>query len=95
MLPPCLEERLTLRQVALLLHVHIATVWRWCLKGVRGRILRTTRVGGRRFVLPADLAAFLAEDELPDSSLDRERRADLAGHLLDAKGIRGPPAGPA
>lgn len=37
----------------------IATIWRWATRGVRGVILRTMVVGGRRYVTPRDVAEFL------------------------------------
>jgi len=40
--------------------VHVATVWRWYLRGVRGRRLTTVMIGGRRYVLAHDLEEFLA-----------------------------------
>lgn len=39
--------------------VHAATVWRWILGGVRGRKLPSRLIGGRRFIEPGDLDAFL------------------------------------
>lgn len=88
--------RLTLTQVAQQLGVHVATTWRWALYGVKGRRLRTVAVGGRRFVLPADLEAFLAQDggQRHDADADLHRRAADAGKLLDARGVRIPTAIP-
>lgn len=34
--------------------VHVSTVCRWCLRGVRGRRLRSALVGGKRFVRRSD-----------------------------------------
>lgn len=85
------ESRQGMQAAARKLHVHVATVCRWTLHGVRGQRLRTVRIGGRRFVLTRDLDAFLAalnqEQNLPPD--DRRRRADVAGEKLDALGVTG------
>lgn len=52
-------DRLSLSAVARALEVHVATVSRWCLRGVRGKKLRTVLIGGRRFVLLEDLHDFV------------------------------------
>jgi hypothetical protein len=82
------DTRRSLSQLAAYLNVHLATTWRWTLKGVKGRKLRTVMVGGRRFVLQSDLDKFLAQDQPSSPSPDRDRRADVAGQLLDARGVR-------
>ena len=56
-------KRFTLNAVADRLGVHLTTVWRWTLDGVRGRRLKTILIGGRRYVLEADLLTFLDEPE--------------------------------
>ncbi len=40
--------------------LHVRTVFRWALSGVRGVRLRTTLVGGQRCTTLADLHAFFA-----------------------------------
>ena len=54
-----LNERLTLNQVAKQLDVHIGTVHRWTLRGVRGKRLRSFLVGGRRYISRSDLERFI------------------------------------
>ncbi len=39
------------------------TLWRWCVRGVRGQKLRSRFIGGRRVVSEDDLDAFLAVEE--------------------------------
>lgn len=83
------SKRYSMYEVARLIDVHVATIWRWSLNGVRGRKLKTFLVGGRRFVRASDLEAFLAGDNTPSSSdLDLEARAEIAGKLLDSQGVR-------
>ena len=43
------EQRLTLTQLAKQEGVSIPTPWRWANRGVRGVVLETFNVGGRRF----------------------------------------------
>lgn len=82
------DDRLSLSQVANLLGVHVATVWRWTKHGVRGRRLQTVAIGGRRYVLQRDLDSFV-QGERPDTDDSRrQRRADSAGHLLDSLGVK-------
>lgn len=38
---------------------HISTVWRWCLRGVKGHTLKSTMIGGRRYISKADLDDFI------------------------------------
>ncbi|MDQ3702195.1 MAG: helix-turn-helix domain-containing protein [Chloroflexota bacterium] len=83
-------RRHSMSQAAKLLGVHVATVWRWTLHGVRGRRLRTVSVGGRRYVLDDDLTAFLSQgnvDRHADGSETLRRRADDAGRILDGVGV--------
>lgn len=86
------EERYSLRQAATLLGVHLATVWRWVLHGVRGRKLPTVMVGGRRYILARDLDDFLAADDsaadrAPHEPVDLDRRAGAVSDELDRLGI--------
>lgn len=55
------HNRLTTAEVAEIVGVHVKTVQRWVLSGVRGKILRSTLLGGRRFVFRQDLADFLGD----------------------------------
>lgn len=83
------SERYPLKQVALKLKVHIATIWRWVLHGVRGQRLPTILVGGRRYVLKSDLEAFLAPHaQDAGHATDLQTRAGVAGKLLDAHGFK-------
>ena len=41
--------------------IHTSTIVRWCLYGLGGVKLASTKIGGRRYVRTADLARFLEE----------------------------------
>jgi excisionase family DNA binding protein len=55
------SKRYTLRQVAKLLKVNVSTIYRWLDPGIRGHVLASFLVGGRRFVSEDALEAFLKE----------------------------------
>ena len=69
---PVLEPRLSIREVAQLLGVSVATIWRWVLAGVRGR----------RYVLESDLEKFLQpHEDQSDASADCTNAARIATQL--------------
>jgi len=84
----CSRSRLSPRQLASFLDVHISTVWRWMRDGVRvgdERVrLKSTRVGGRVFIMEEDASAFLTalkgardksvQHQLPESSPGPDER---------------------
>lgn len=53
-------DRLSVNQLARRENLHVSTVWRWMLHGVRGTKLRSVRVGGRRYITEADWSDFTA-----------------------------------
>lgn len=55
------HNRLTTAEVAEIVGVHVKTIQRWVLSGVRGKKLRSTLIGGRRFIYRRDLAGFLGD----------------------------------
>lgn len=79
------HERLTVNQVAKRLKVHTGTVWRWVLRGVRGRVLTSHFVGGRRYISSSELEAFLRPTSPQRHSIARNQRAELAGIELDRR----------
>jgi hypothetical protein len=57
-----LAPRLSLRDAADELQVSLPTLWRWITPpGVKGAVLMSVLIGGRRYVLRADLDRFLAQ----------------------------------
>jgi Protein of unknown function (DUF1580) len=82
------SPRYSLSKVAQAANVHVGTVWRWSLHGVRGRKLPTLLIGGRRYVLAADLEAFLAGGGEParpatPRPVDDVRRDEVVDAQLD------------
>ena len=82
-----LPERLTLNEVAKQLNVHISTVYRWTLRGVRGRRMKYFLVGGRRYVDADDLPQFLRPYQESRPDVD-SRRSEYAQKLLRSFGVK-------
>ena len=76
-----LPERLTINEVARQLNVHISTVFRWTLRGVRGRRLKSFLVGGRRYVGADDLVQFLRPHQESRQDVDSRRSEHAQEHL--------------
>jgi hypothetical protein len=81
------EELLTLAEAAKVIpsHPHTSTLWRRCLRGIRGIRLRTVIVGGRRYTTMTFLNEFIAHlsaarstDPIPESAHRAERKAAAA-----------------
>ena len=83
------SKRLSMREAASHADVHVGTIWRWALHGVRGRRLRTFLVGGRRYIAFADLEAFVGPEEqgnavgMPSRTGDSPRAVIAAGQLTE------------
>lgn len=78
------EERYTFTEIASQAHVSISTVWRWHLKGVKGRKLESKLIGGRRFVTATQKQKFFGEEEETDQ---RQIRRNIAEERLRARGV--------
>ncbi len=87
------SPRLSINEAARRLGVHTSSLWRWILTGTRGRKLRTFLVGGRRYVLVADLEAFLASGLTSPQSIATQppvaagARASAAADELERRGL--------
>lgn len=74
--------------------VHVSTLHRWRLRGVRGVKLETAMLGGGRVTSIEALERFVARVSAASGetalmpSAGAERRVEQAGLLLDAAGIR-------
>ena len=93
-MPILQERRLTLSQAARQLQLHVSTVWRWTLRGVRGVKLETSLVGGQRFTSHEALDRFVARINATDSSASavgnshqRQREIEAAERELAESGI--------
>ena len=84
------SNRFTMSQVASRLGVHVSTVWRWRLRGVRGHRLKTVVVGGTRYVLEDDLNKFIValNDGDVECDDDIDTRSASAAVRLDAMGVK-------
>lgn len=71
---------------------HLATIWRWATRGVRGVRLATVHISGRRMTTPQAIEEFLAELNAgnpatqADLDADAARRAKQAGDALGRLG---------
>lgn len=69
-----------------------STVWRWILVGIRGRILESGTIGGRRYTSREAIRRFLATGG-PDpphaalSTTQRRRQSDAANKALQDRGL--------
>lgn len=43
------ETRISLNQLARQQGVSLSTAWRWCLRGIRGHVLESFSIGGRKY----------------------------------------------
>lgn len=74
-------------------HVHISTVQRWRLRGVRGVRLEVVRVGGKTFTTREAISRFIAAQNqdtsapLTLSPNQRQRQSDAAREALRAAGV--------
>lgn len=83
-------DRISFSQLARREGVHVGSIWRWTLHGVRGIRLRSVRVGGRRWVFESDWKEFSAalNSDLVDTPATltptaATDRAERAGADLD------------
>lgn len=67
------ESRLSIQEVSNLLGVHCSTVERWIRCGVRGRVLPSVLVGGRRYVQREAVELFENQETLPEKTPDAKR----------------------
>jgi hypothetical protein len=53
------KDRFRYGELARAIHKHVATIWRWTQRGVKGQVLRSFRVGGQRYVARQDFLDFI------------------------------------
>lgn len=73
-----IRDSVTPATAAQMLGVHIGTIHRWMMNGVRGRILPSVLVGGRRRILTAQLEVFLSANGRAAGDVNEKR--DEATH---------------
>jgi hypothetical protein len=89
------ERRLTLSQAARHLGLHVSTVWRWQLRGVRGVRLETILLGGTRYTSHEALERFTSACTAVANggvapvrtTTQRQRQIELAERELAEAGI--------
>ena len=85
------EPRISLVDLARREGVHVATVWRWCLRGVRGHRLESFSIGGRKFTsLPSYerwIAALNGEKIRSETPAAYERRQRAAEKTAEELGL--------
>lgn len=73
--------------------ISTACMARWIVTGVRGAVLETIRIGGRRLTSREALSRFFAAQNAPDSPApaftpsQRRRQAETADRLLQEAGV--------
>jgi hypothetical protein len=83
------EPRLSLNALAQREQVHLSTVWRWCLRGVKGHKLESLNVGGKKFTSVPAFERWIARingeaSQAEETQRQRQRAIDAAERELDA-----------
>ena len=70
----------------------LSTTWRWILVGIRGRILESGMIGGRRYTSREAIRRFLSADDSTDphvsvSPSHRRKQAVAADKALQDRGL--------
>jgi len=95
MVPSLLEEqRLSLTALAREQGVSVPTVWRWTQRGIRGVLLETFHLGGRRYTTSEAFTRWVEATQVaqpgamrPRTARQREMAIQRAEAELDAAGI--------
>lgn len=88
-----LRDSVTPTKAAQMLGVHLGTIHRWMINGVRGRILPSVLVGGRRRIMVGQLEAFLSQGGTQSGNVsqqidDTTERHQNAQNRLRSFGVR-------
>ncbi|WP_197531007.1 DUF1580 domain-containing protein [Posidoniimonas corsicana] len=88
------EELLTVKQARLEFpsRPSVPTIWRWMLKGVRGVVLDSACIGGRRFTSREACRRFLSSQSSASAAVatrgsERQRALSAAQATLDQLGV--------
>jgi len=86
------ELRISLNQLAHEQGVSLSTCWRWCLRGIRGHVLESFSLGGRKFTTREAFARWLARTNgervvAGQTPRQRERAIDAAERRAEQLGV--------
>ncbi len=70
----------------------LSTVWRYTLKGIRGKLLESAMIGGRRYTSREAIQRFLAAGDFTPphaamSTSQRRRQSEAANRALEDRGL--------
>lgn len=91
--PATVGENPVLKEHGRRRRLHIATIHRWCTRGLRGRRLEYVQLGGTRVTTEAALQRFFASltdgrEDLPEQPDQQQRQElDRIARQLDAAGL--------
>lgn len=73
-------------------HVSLPTLWRWMLKGTRGVVLESIRIGGRRYTSAEACSRFIqaSAEDTPSPERKKQQRSmamKQARAVLDQFGV--------
>ena len=85
------ETKVPLTQLAREQDVDVSTAWRWTLRGVRGHVLESFNLGGRKFTTRQAFARFVAringEPIRSETPRQREKRLRAAEKRAESLGV--------
>jgi hypothetical protein len=86
------ETRLSLNQLAREQNVALSTPWRWCLRGIRGHVLESFSIGGRKYTTHEAFARFIARTNgegvtSGETPAQRQRAIDRAEQRATELGV--------
>ncbi len=94
MIDPLAETLLTMKEARRAfppnLQPSTATLWRWVLRGCRGVVLESIKIGGRRYTTEAAISRFIegcTESGKKRTLSGKTTRSDEAKTILDHYGI--------
>jgi hypothetical protein len=74
------EDRVSFTRLAQEQHVSVPTVWRWAQRGIKGHVLESFSVGGRRYTTREAFARFIARtngQRVVNGQTPRQREAAI------------------
>lgn len=82
------EQLLTARQACAVFptSVSMPTLWRWMLKGTRGVVLESIRIGGRRYTSMEACARFIEASSV-DASPNTPKKRNRSDSVRQAKAV--------